>query len=67
MQELGRSYPIFRHYIPRNTDLAAAAGHGLPALVSHPRSSGAQAYLTLAQIAFPQYFPQEVSGAEARR
>lgn len=67
MQELDRSYPIFRHYIPRNTDLAAAAGHGLPALVSHPRSTGAQAYLKLAQIAFPQYFSQEVTRAKARR
>jgi chromosome partitioning protein len=67
MQELGSRYHIFRHYIPRNTDLAAAAGHGQPAIVSHPRSSGSQAYLKLAQIAFPSVFQKEVPGGQARR
>ena len=55
--QLGHQYPIYSHYIPRNTDLAAAVGHGQPALVSHPRSVGAKAYRTLAQIAFPDSVP----------
>jgi chromosome partitioning protein len=67
IQQLGRQYHIFHHYIPRNTDLAAAVGHGQPALVSHPRSSGAQAYRTLAQLAFPHAFTKEVVGAQAAR
>lgn len=67
MQELGRQYHIFRHYIPRNTDLAAAAGHGQPALISHPRSTGSQAYWTLARLAFPSIFPEEVTSAKTRR
>lgn len=67
IQELGRQYHIFRQYIPRNTDLAAAAGLGQPAILSHPRSAGAQAYVMLAQLAFPHLFPKEVSGAEADR
>jgi chromosome partitioning protein len=67
IQQLGRQYPIFQHYIPRNTDLAASAGHGQPALLSHPRSSGAQAYRVLAQLAFPHAFQKEVADAEAAR
>ncbi len=67
MQQLGRQYHIFRHYIPRNTDLAAATGLGRPALISHPRSSGAQAYRMLAHLAFPNSFPKEVVGAEEGR
>lgn len=63
MQELGPTYHIVRHYIPRNTDLAAAAGHGRPALVSHPRSAGAQAYWKLARLLFPAYIAQEVVDA----
>jgi chromosome partitioning protein len=58
IEQLGQQYPIFRHYIPRNTDLAAAAGHGQPALISHPRSVGAKAYRTLAQLAFPESVPE---------
>ncbi len=65
IQQLGRQYHIFRHYIPRNTDLAASVGHGQPALVSHPRSAGAQAYRALAEIAFPHVFSKEVADAEA--
>ncbi len=65
MGELGQQYHIFRHYIPRNTDLAAAAGHGQPALVSHPRSAGAQAYWKLARLAFPASFPEEVADVQA--
>jgi chromosome partitioning protein len=67
IQELGQHYHIFRHYIPRNTDLAAAAGYGQPALISHPRSAGAQAYWKLARLAFPIYFPEEVVNAQAAR
>jgi cellulose biosynthesis protein BcsQ len=67
MGQLGRQYHIYRHYIPRNTDLAAAAGLGRPAVISHPRSSGAQAYISLAHIAFPQTFPKEVGSAETTR
>jgi chromosome partitioning protein len=67
MGELGRQYHIYRHYIPRNTDLAAAAGLGRPAIISHPRSTGAQAYLALARIAFPHSVPKEVGSAETAR
>jgi chromosome partitioning protein len=67
IEQLGHQYHIFRHYIPRNTDLAAAAGYGRPAIISHPRSAGAQAYHKLARLAFPASFPKEVTGAEAAR
>ena len=67
MQQLGRQYNIYRHYIPRNTDLAAAAGHGQPALISHPRSAGAKAYLRLARLAFPNNFSKEAGRAETAR
>ncbi len=65
--QLGTQYNIYRHFIPRNTDLAAAAGHGQPAVISHRRSAGAQAYLALARLAFPHSFPKEVGSAEAAR
>jgi chromosome partitioning protein len=67
MGQLGRQYHIYRHYIPRNTDLAAAAGLGRPAIISHPRSAGAQAYKALAHIAFPNSMPKEVGSAETTR
>jgi chromosome partitioning protein len=67
IEQLGQQYTIYRHYIPRNTDLAAAAGYGRPAILSHPRSAGAQAYLGLARLAFPAVFVEEGTRAEAAR
>lgn len=40
---------VFRTVIPRNVRLSEAPSHGVPALVYDPRSSGAQAYVALAQ------------------
>ncbi|MDC0947744.1 ParA family protein [Gammaproteobacteria bacterium] len=39
---------LYRTVIPRNVRLAEAPGHGLPAIQYDPASSGAQAYLALA-------------------
>lgn len=39
---------VYRTVIPRNVKLAEAPSHGLPALLYHPSSPGAAAYLLLA-------------------
>jgi len=61
--ELRGRVSVFRSYIPRNTDLAAAAGLGLPGVVSAPRSAGARAYMQFVRSLFPEIM-QEASRVE---
>jgi len=51
--ELHNRVAIVRSYIPRNTDLAAAAGLGVPGVIAAPRSTGARAYVHAARLLFP--------------